>query len=79
MNNLVKYNNIFKEVFQVEEEQLPNLKFRDCENWDSVGYMMLISSVEDTFGITISDEDMQDFNSYENGKKILSESYGIQF
>lgn len=79
MNNLEKYNNIFKEVLQVEEDQLPTLKFRECENWDSVGYMMLVSSIEEAFDIRLSDDDAMDFNSYENGKKILSNAYGIKF
>ena len=79
MSNIEKYNNIFKEVLQVEEDQLPTLKFRECENWDSVGYMMLVSSIEETFDIQLSDDDAMDFNSYENGKEILSNSYGIKF
>lgn len=79
MNNLEKYNNIFKEVLQVEEEQLPTLKFRECENWDSVGYMMLVSSIEEAFDIQLSDDDAMDFNSYESGMEILSNSYGIKF
>lgn len=79
MNNLEKYNNIFKEVLQVEEEQLPTLKFRECENWDSVGYMMLVSSIEEAFDIHLSDDDAMDFNSYESGMEILSNSYGIKF
>lgn len=79
MSNLEKYNNIFKEVLQVEEKQLPTLKFRECENWDSVGYMMLVGSIEEAFDIQLSDEDTMDFNSYENGKIILSNAYGIKF
>lgn len=79
MNNLEKYNNIFKEVLQVEEDQLPTLKFRECENWDSVGYMMLVSSIEEAFDIRLSDDDAMDFNSYESGMEILSNSYGIKF
>ena len=79
MNNLEKYNNIFKEVLQVEEEQLPTLKFRECKNWDSVGYMMLVSSIEEAFDIHLSDDDAMDFNSYESGMEILSNSYGIKF
>lgn len=79
MSNLEKYNKIFCEVMQVEEEKLPTLKFRDCENWDSVGFMTLLSFIEETFGITLEPEDMMDFTSYEKGKDILTNIYGIQF
>ena len=79
MSNLEKYNKIFREVMQVEEEQLPTLKFRDCENWDSVGFMTLLSSIEEAFSITLEPEDMMDFNSYAKGKEILSKTYGVQF
>lgn len=79
MTNLEKYNKIFCEVMDVEENQLPTLTFHDCENWNSVGFMTLTSAIEEAFGITLEPEDMMDFNSYEKGKEILNSVYGIQF
>ena len=79
MTNLEKYNKIFCEVMDVEENQLPTLTFNDCENWNSVGFMTLTSAIEEAFGITLEPEDMMDFNSYEKGKEILNSVYGIQF
>ena len=79
MTNLEKYNKIFCEVMEVEEDQLPTLTFHDCENWNSVGFMTLTSAIEEAFDISLEPEDMMDFNSYAKGKEILSRIYDIQF
>lgn len=79
MTNLEKYNKVFCEVMEVEEYQLPTFNFQDCENWNSVGFMTLVSSIEDAFDIALEPDDMMDFNSYEKGKDILSNIYGIHF
>lgn len=79
MTNIKKYNKIFCEVMEVEENQLPTLTFQDCENWNSVGFMTLISAIEEAFDISLEPEDMMDFNSYAKGKEILSSIYDIQF
>ena len=51
MNNLEKYDKVFKEVLEVSEDQLKGLKYQDIEAWDSVGHMGLISALEDAFDI----------------------------
>jgi acyl carrier protein len=39
--------------------------------WDSVGHMSMISTLEKAFKITMDIDDIIDFSSYEKGKKIL--------
>ena len=39
--------------------------------WDSVGHMSMIGSLEDTFKITMDIDDIVDFYSLVKGKKIL--------
>lgn len=73
MTNLEKLNKIFCEVFSVEESTLNN-KFDKCsvEGWDSVRQLSLTSSIEDEFDIMLDAEDILEFTSYENAKKVLA-------
>lgn len=80
MENLEKYNRAFVETFEIEEDQLPGLKYQAIQAWDSVGHMGLIAALEDAFGIMMDTDDIIDFSSYEKGKEILSkDAYGIKF
>lgn len=73
MNNLEKYNNVFKQCLEVTEEQLnDHLTYQSIDEWDSVGHMNLVAELEDCFDIMMETEDIIDFNSYEKGKEILT-------
>jgi len=73
MTNLEKYNQIFVEVFGVDVSQLgPGFNSQAVDGWDSVRQLSLTTSVEDAFDIMLDAEDIINFNSYENGKVILS-------
>ena len=76
-NNLKKYASSFKETFQIKDKDLKNLKYQSIENWDSIGHMTLMSSLEETFKITLETDDIIDFSSFEKGKKILKK-YKVQ-
>ena len=78
MTNLEKLNRVFCEVFSVEESAL-NSGFDKCSvsGWDSVHQLSLTSSVEDEFDIMLDAEDILEFRSYENAKKVLLK-YGIE-
>lgn len=73
MTNLEKLNNIFCEVFSVEESAL-NSNFDKCnvEGWDSVRQLSLTSAVEDEFDIMLDAEDILEFTSYNNAKAVLA-------
>ncbi len=73
MANLEKLNQIFSEVFSVEESVL-NADFNknSVEEWDSVHQLSLTSSVEDEFDIMLDAEDILEFTSYNNAKAILA-------
>ena len=79
MTNIEKLNNIFCEVFSVEESTL-NSEFNKCnvESWDSVHQLSLTSAVEDEFDIMLDAEDILEFTSYDNAKKVLVK-YDIEF
>lgn len=72
MDSTEKYNKIFEEVFNVDETMLnESFTFKDVQQWDSVAHLDLISRLEDTFDIIFEPEDILNYGSYENGKKLL--------
>lgn len=79
MTNIEKYNKVFIETFDVNETELAGLKYKSVPTWDSVGQMTLISEIEEAFDIAISPDDFMLINSYEAGKRILTDNYKINF
>lgn len=77
MDNLKKYNKIFCDVFNIEEDVLPDLAYQGVKAWDSVGHMQLIAELEDAFDIMMDTDDIIDFSSYEKGKNIL-QKYDVE-
>lgn len=78
MTNIERLNKIFCEVFSVEESAL-NENFNKCnvEGWDSVRQLSLTTAVEDEFDIMLDAEDILEFTSYDNAKKVLAK-YDIE-
>jgi acyl carrier protein len=72
MNNIEKLNNIFKEIFSVDDSALADLNKDNVDGWDSVHQLSLTSTIEDEFDIMLDAEDIIEFTSYENAKKILA-------
>ena len=80
MENLKKYNEIFMEVFSVEENALgKNFNNESVDNWDSIHQMNLITYLEDTFDVMFAGEDALNLTSYEAGIQLLSTKYDINF
>lgn len=71
MSNLEKYNKIFIKSFKIKKEKLKKLKYDSIPQWDSIGHMSMIGSLEEAYNITLEMDDIIDFSSYEFGKKIL--------
>ena len=79
MNNLKKYQSVFVDIFNVPLEVLnDNFTFAKTENWDSITHMGLIADLETVFDVMLDTEEILNFGSYENGKKIL-QSKGVDF
>ncbi len=79
MTNLEKYNQAFVEALEITEDQLLGLEYQAIEQWDSVGHMGLVATLEDVFDIMMDTDDIIDFSSYEKGKEILAKNYQIEF
>ena len=77
MSKISKLNQAFISSFQIDESQLPGLKYQAIPAWDSVGHMSLISALEESFDIMIDTDDVIDLSSYEKSKEIV-EKYGIE-
>lgn len=76
--NLLTYNSAFTDAFGVSLEILDNLKYQEIMEWDSVGHMALMASIEEAFNIEMEIDDIIDFSSYQKGKEILAK-YKISF
>lgn len=72
MTNMEKYRDAFKEALEIDDELLTDeLAFDSIPEWDSVGHMRLMASIEDAFDIMFETEDIMDFGSMGKGKEIL--------
>jgi acyl carrier protein len=78
MKNNEIYINAFIEAFEVDEGCVTELKYESIAEWDSVGHMVLMASLEEGFDIMLDMEDIIDFNSFEKGKELLKK-YDIVF
>jgi acyl carrier protein len=74
---LERYEQVFRKVFNLSESEKPEtLEYQSIKQWDSVGHMALIATIENEFSIQLEVDDVIDFSSFEEGRKIL-EKYGI--
>lgn len=72
MTNEEKYNNIFIDAFDIDKNILrEDVSYNSIPEWDSVGHMSLIASLEEEFCVTLEMDDIIDFSSFEKGKEIL--------
>ena len=78
MENIKKYNKIFTAVFNVNETDLNgDFSITSVDNWDSITQLTLVSELEDEFDIMLDTQDILEFQSYEEGKKIVKK-YDIE-
>lgn len=78
MTNKEMYIKTFETTFEVDESILnESFTFENNARWDSLGHMTLIDNLENNFGIFLETEEILNFQSFENGKKIL-ENHSIR-
>ena len=80
MTNLEKLNQIFCEVYSVEESAL-NESFvnTNVETWDSIHQLSMVAAIEEAFDLMMDAEDILEMTSYENVKQLLTYKYEISF
>ena len=78
MTNLEKYKNAFVEGLEISIDVVnEKLEYQGIPQWDSVGHMGLIASLEEAFDIMMDTDDIIDFSSFVKGIEILKK-YDIQ-
>ena len=79
MSNKHKYQDIFIKSLSINSNKFnENIKYNEIPEWDSIGHMTLMSSLEEKFSISMDTDDIVDFSSFEKGIEIL-EKYGVKF
>ena len=79
LDNSQLYDSIFTGVFQISKDDLGgSFTFALVDAWDSLAHMALIGELEDAFDVLLETEEILNFGSYENGKRILKK-HGILF
>jgi acyl carrier protein len=79
MDNLIKLKKSFVDALIISEEIVnDDLAYQSIEQWDSISHMVLISQLEDDFGISIDTDDVIDLSSFGKAIEILKK-YGVDF
>lgn len=80
MTNLEKLNQIFCEVYSVEESAL-NEDFvnTNVETWDSIHQLSMVAAIEEAYDLMMDAEDILEMTSYVNVKNLLTSKYEIAF
>lgn len=79
MTNIEKYNGIFKKMFNVPDEQLESLAYKETAEWNSMAQIALIAELEDTFELDFDTDDIFQLKSYAIGKDMLVTKFGVEF
>lgn len=71
MNNLEKYNELFKKALELDADTPVEQYVNRKRDWDSVTHMEIIAELEDQFNIMLSPGDILELDSYDKGIEIL--------
>ena len=63
---------VFVETLDLDDGvDVPNLKYRDIEAWDSVGHMSLVAAIEDEFDVQFDTDQVIDMSSFKVAADML--------
>lgn len=78
-NNTEKLKETFAESLGIEIQDVSDkLVYQGITEWDSISHMILISSLEDAFDVSIETTDVIDLSSFQKAKEILIK-YNVKF
>jgi acyl carrier protein len=78
-NNHDKIIDIVSKILLVDKEEITNkLSRTDSEAWDSMTHLVIISELEQNFGIILEDDDIAAMNTIDDIKTILAK-YEVSF
>ena len=79
MNNSGTLYGAFAEALNIGIEKVSDdLKYQSIPEWDSISHMVLISTIEEKFNISLATDDVIDMSSVGKAKDILKK-YKISF
>ena len=79
MENKNKLYESFANALSISIEKIyDDLAYQGIPEWDSITHMILISQIEEDFGVSIDTEDVIDISSVAKAKEILTK-LGINF
>ena len=67
-----KLGEIFSDVFNFQGELNTNTKRKDIPNWDSLQHVTLVETLERTFNIRLSMDEMMELQDVSSIIKVLS-------
>jgi len=79
MTNIEKYNSIFKKMFNVSDDQLESLAYKETAEWNSMAQIALVAELEDKFELDFDTDDIFQLKSYVIGKDMLVNKFGVEF
>lgn len=79
MTNLEKYNNIFKKMFNVTDEELATLAYKETAEWNSMAQIALVAEIEEQFDLDFDTDDIFQLKSYAIGKEMLANKFDVEF
>lgn len=72
MNNTEKLYHAFAEALNVDISGInDDLKYQSIPQWDSISHMVLISTIDEAFNISLATDDVIGLNSVGKAKEIL--------
>ena len=73
MSNKEKYDKAFIDSLVIKKDVIKDdLAYGSIPEWDSIGHMSLVASLEEVFNIGMETDDIIDFSSYKKGIEILN-------
>ena len=79
MSNINKLQETFASALNIPVEKVnDSLVYQQVPEWDSISHLMLISELEENFGVSISTEDIPEINSVGAAQTVL-EKYNVSF
>jgi len=69
-----KLKTIMSEALEINKEEITNeSSIYNIDNWDSLSHLRLISTIEDAFDITFTEEELLNLTSFSNIVSFLKE------
>lgn len=79
MTNIEKYNDIFKKMFHVSDDELESLAYKKTAEWNSMVQIALVAEIEDKFDLDFDTDDIFQLKSYVIGKEVLANKFSVEF